>query len=388
MRIGLFSDSYYPEINGVANSVYTLYTQLTATGHDVHVFAPRCKGYQAHESDHVHYLKSIPLLVLKDRNIALYTPNFFQKIVKYNFDVIHTNSEFFAGHLGRRVAARTPNCVLVHTYHTAWEEYVDYITHGFGDEKARAFARKYSRFWCNRCDHVVAPSHKTRRLLEEYGVIRPIRVIPSGLEVARFAPALHPHAERMETRAECGVAPSERVLLNLGRISKEKNLDQVIRIFPRLLRLTPDIRLVIVGEGPAVESLRAQAQTLGCVDSVTFTGPKPWDKIDKYYAMGDVFVSTSHSETQGLTYIEAMASGLCVVAYDDPCLEGVVYDGENGLLVPDDDEALLNALVRAFSQEGASIAQRAPRSVAHYSPDAFAQHIEQLYTQALSAKRA
>lgn len=378
MRIGLFTDTYYPEINGVATSVYTLFDNLCALGHDVHVFAPKCKGYEEIQNDHVHFLPSVPLPVLKDRNMGMYGPFSIKDLAKYQFDVIHTNSEFTIGLLGKMVAHEI-GCACVHTYHTVWEDYVYYVTHGVGDDAARALTRKYSSFWCNRFDAVIAPTLKTRRLLESYGVKSHINIIPSGLAIERFAPELHDAALRSRVREECGVKPGERVLLYLGRIAKEKNLDQVLRVFPRLHDIRPDVRLVIVGEGPLIPDLKAQAEGLGVSEFVSFPGPKPWKEIDNYYAMGDVFVSASHSETQGLTYIEAMAAGLCVVAYADPCLEGVIESGKNGLLFADDDADMLLMLTRAFSDEGREIAARAPESVAHYAPVNFARAVEALY---------
>jgi len=120
-------------------------------------------------------------------------------------------------------------------------------------------------------------------------------------------------------------------------------------------------------------------------DSVTFTGPKPWEKIDRYYAMGDVFVSASRSETQGLTYVEAMASGLCVCAVNDSCLDGVIHDGVSGILTEEDDESLLAGLMRAFSDEGRRIAQSAPEYAKPYGTEAFAIKMEKCYETALAA---
>ena len=231
------------------------------------------------------------------------------------------------------------------------------------------------------------PTEKTEALLCRYGVRTPMDVIPSGMDIARFAPERHSEAERACVRAECGVQPGERVLLNIGRIAKEKNLAQVMRVFPQLHAAHPDVRLVIVGEGPMREELAGQAQALGIQDSVTFTGPKPWEKIDQYYAMGDVFVSASRSETQGLTYIEAMASGLCVCAVDDACLRGVIEDGQSGILTADTDEALLAGLLRAFSQEGREIARRAPQAAHPFSTQVFAGRVERSYISAIENRQ-
>lgn len=192
------------------------------------------------------------------------------------------------------------------------------------DVAVTGLARQYSRWWCNRCDRIVTPTAKTEALLRGYGERTEIDIVPSGMDISRFSPDLHPTEQIEAIRAECGVKPGERVLLYIGRLAPEKNLDQLMRVFPALASRVPDVRFVIVGEGPSMKSLGEQAQQLGVMDRVSLTGPKPWDRIDQYYAIGHVFCSCSHSETQGLTYIEAMASGLCVAAMYDPCLDGVI----------------------------------------------------------------
>jgi len=386
MKIGLFSDTFYPEINGVATSILMLHRELTKRGHDVHVFAPKCRGWEDNQQDTFHYIASAPFLVLKDRNFAFPGPVTRWEATNLDFDIVHTNSEFVMGHFGRHVA-KSNDSVLIHTYHTIWEEYTYYITHGVADEAARKVARKYSQWWCNKFDRIIAPTGKTLGLLYDYGVRAPMDIIPSGMDIARFAPERHDEAERQSARAECGVKSGERVLLNLGRISKEKNIEQVLRVFPQLHKAHPDVRFVIVGEGPMRETLRKMAADLGVEDFVTFTGPKPWEKIDRYYAMGDVFVSASRSETQGLTYVEAMASGLCVCAVNDACLDGVIHDGVSGILTEEDDDSLLAGLMRAFSEEGRRIAQRAPEHAKPYGTEAFAIKMEKCYETALASAR-
>lgn len=383
MKIGIFTDTFYPEINGVATSCLNLRRELTRRGHEVHVFAPKCKGWEDNRSEGVHYIASAPLLVLRDRNVAFPSPITSWEAEKLDFDVVHTNSEFIMGMFGRHVA-RANGCALVHTYHTVWEDYTYYITHGLADEAARALARKYSQWWCDRFDRVIVPTGKTLDLLRDYGVEADIDVIPSGMDIARFSPARHSAEERARTRRECGVREGERVLLNIGRIAKEKNLEQVMRVFPRLREACPDVRFVIVGEGPMREHLGKMARELGVGEYVTLTGPKPWERIDEYYAMGDVFVSASRSETQGLTYVEAMASGLCVCAVNDACLEGVIEDGVSGILTDESDEALLGGLIRAFSEEGRRIAGDAAGYAAPFSTEVFARRVEACYGKAIA----
>ena len=207
------------------------------------------------------------------------------------------------------------------------------------------------------------------------------------MDLRRFAPEKHSAEERAATRAECGIPEGKRVLLNIGRLAKEKNLEKILRVFPELHRRLPDVQLVIIGEGPLKQTLQEQAETLGVADSVSIVGAKPWEKIDRYYAIGDVFVSASHSETQGLTYIEAAASGLCVCAVDDPCLLGVFRDGVSAVLSGDSDEQLLESLMLSFSPVGGRIRRNAVEAARPYSTEQFAQRVECCYMTALSERR-
>ena len=386
MIIGIFTDTFYPEVNGVATSCLNLYQELQRRGHTVHVYAPKCKGWEEFQSDTVHYLESKQFILLKDRNVALPGMGTIRQALDMHFDVVHTNSEFIVGFLGTYIARHT-GCVRIHTYHTVWEDYTYYITHGIGDNTAKNFAKRYSEWWCDRFDGVIVPTAKTENLLRQYGVETPIDIIPSGMDLRRFAPEKHSAEERAATRAECGIPEGKRVLLNIGRLAKEKNLEKILRVFPELHRRLPDVQLVIIGEGPLKQTLQEQAETLGVADSVSIVGAKPWEKIDRYYAIGDVFVSASHSETQGLTYIEAAASGLCVCAVDDPCLLGVFRDGVSAVLSGDSDEQLLESLMLSFSPVGGRIRRNAVEAARPYSTEQFAQRVECCYMTALSERR-
>lgn len=387
MRIGLFTDTYYPEINGVATSCLMLRRELLHMGHEVYVFAPRCRGWREQRESGVYYIASAPLLLLRDRNIAVPTPQLLARMRRLRLDVVHTHSEFVMGMLGHHAAKRL-SCALVHTYHTAWEDYTYYLTHGHGDAAARVVARRYSKWWCNRFDRVVAPTGKTRDLLRTYGVSAPIDIIPSGMDIGRFSPKRHSKRERECLRHSCGVHPGERVLLYLGRMAREKNLEEVMHAFALARPFLPDVRFVLIGEGPMREELPALAESLGVADAVSIIGPKPWEEIDRWYAIGDVFCSASHSETQGLTYVEAMASGLCVCAEKDPCLTGVIEDGVSGILSEPGAAALSQAFRRAFAEEGKQTATRALTAAQAFGARRFAERIEETYCRAVADHRA
>ena len=385
MKIGIFTDTFYPEINGVATSCLNLYKELQNRGHTVHVYAPKCKGWEEYQSENVHYLESAQFIFLRDRNVALPGVGTVRQALDIHFDVVHTNSEFVMGFLGRYIARHT-GCPRVHTYHTAWEDYTYYITHGIGDNAARSIAKRYSEWWCDRFDRVIVPTTKTENLLRQYGVEATIDIIPSGMELNRFYPENHSSEEIAQTRSECFVPEGKRVLLNIGRLAKEKNVDQILRVFPMLHEVCPDVHLVIIGEGPMKAQLEETARELGVAEYLSIVGAKPWEKIDRYYAIGDVFVSASHSETQGLTYIEAAASGLCVCAVNDPCLLGVFQDGVSAILSGDSDEELLDSLLLAFSPLGKRIRRNAVAATRPYSTQQFAQRVEDCYLRAIAER--
>lgn len=386
MKIGIFTDTFYPEINGVATSCLNLSQELRKRGHTVHVYAPKCKGWENFQSEYVHYLESAQFLLLKDRNVAFPGRGIVRQALDIQFDVVHTNSEFIMGILGRYIARHT-GCARVHTYHTAWEDYTYYITHGHADHAAKKIAQKYSEWWCDRFDRVIVPTEKTQNLLLQYGVETPMDVIPSGMELSRFYPENHSSERIMQTRRECGVPDGKRVLLNIGRLAKEKNVEKILRVFPALHDYCPDVHLVIIGEGPQRQLLEENAKALGISQYVSIVGSKPWEKIDQYYAIGDVFVSASHSETQGLTYIEAAASGLCVCAVDDPCLLGVFQDGVSAVLAGESDDALLRSLILSFSPLGERIRRNAVAAARPYATQQFAENVEQCYLKAIETSR-
>ena len=212
MKIGIFTDTFYPEVNGVATSCLNLYKELEHRGHEVHVYAPKCKGWESFQSDRLHYLESAQFLLLKDRNVALPGYGTIRQALEMRFDVVHTNSEFVMGFLGRYVARHT-GCARVHTYHTVWEDYTYYITHGVGDSAAKNLTKRYSEWWCDRFDRVVVPTAKTENLLRQYGVEAPIDIIPSGMDLGRFSPERHSAEEKADfEKAPNGVVGMETSL--------------------------------------------------------------------------------------------------------------------------------------------------------------------------------
>ncbi len=329
MRIGIFSDTYYPEINGVATSVFELRNGLLAAGHKVFVFTVSNSDAKLNDKSerNVYRVPSIPFATLKERRIGF--PNsvkYMNIIERLKLDVIHTQTEFSVGSLGKR-AARKFNIPLVHTYHTLYEDYIHYLKIPKNDFTF-SLVGKFVKNFTNNCDLIIVPTDKVVNSMHEYKVTKPVKVIPTGLDLDKFQNVDQDHVAQI--RKKYNLNTSDLVLSSIGRISQEKSLDQIISHFDQLSGMFPDIKLFIVGDGPGKEELEKLRSELGLTDRIIFTGYVDWNNIQDYYAAGDIFVSASESETQGLTYSEALAAGLPLLVKDDTCLKNVLKHKQNG----------------------------------------------------------
>lgn len=385
MNIGIFSDTYFPQLNGVATSIRTLSNALREKGHHVYIFTPsdpRCEG-QPEETD-VFRLPSIPVYFVRDYRAGyIFPPHILKKIAKLELDIVHTQTEFPLGFLGKLVST-TEGIPMIHTYHTMYEDYVHYI--GGGHIISQDMAREFSSIFCNAAMGVIAPTRKTEQLLKSYGVTKPISIIPTGIHTSHFRKENFDPAEILALRNALGLQADTPVILSIGRIAKEKSIDVVISALPKLIQKLPDLKMVIVGEGNEIENLSKFAESIGVGDHILFTGGKPWDEIGKYYQLGNVFCSASVSETQGLTFAEAMAAGIPVVAKKDECIENIITDGETGLLFSAKEE-LPELLFRVLTDASLSarLSEAAVKATERLSVEAFANSVEQLYQSILES---
>lgn len=377
MNIGIFTDTYYPQINGVVTSTRMLEKELNRLGHRVYIFTttdPQARN----PVPRVFRLPSMSLIFLKTHRVALfYSPKLILGVKKFNLDIVHTQTEFPLGIFGKLVSElyRIP---MVHTYHTMYEDYVHYIANGH--LITPKMAQQFSRVFCNRARAVIAPVDKTYRYLNEIGVVRPIHIIPTGLDFAPFAPERFSQEELNELRRRLGISPDDRVIAVIGRVAKEKSIDVLMDMMPKLLAQVPNAKLLIVGDGPLREEMAARAEKLGVSRAVIFTGFVPWEDIAGYYRLSDVFATASTSETQGLTYIEAMAAHVPVVVKKDPSFEGLIRHGETGYQFEHNDDAADRvAYALTHPEEARSVAERGFEAIKPLSAAAFAKNMESVY---------
>lgn len=383
MNIGLFTETYYPEINGVATSVFMLKTELELLGHNVYVFTTTSPGSPEYEHN-VFRVPSLPCILITERRVGVfYQPKLAHIIKKLNLDIIHTHTEFSLGIFGR-IMARELHLPIVHTYHTIYEDYTHYITRMKSlDKRAKNFVRVFTKVCCNTVEQVIVPTEKVKELLKEYSVVKDIAVVPTGIELKKFEKENFPGEEIRELKAQYGILPEDKVILYLGRISREKNLEEVLSAMPDYLGSRKQVKFVIVGNGPDKERLEKLKNGLNCADRIIFTGEQPWDIIGRFYQLGDVFVSASNSETQGLTYIEAMAAGLPVVAKEDRCLDEILKNGYNGYTFTDREGFMKGLDAVLFGSESFKYGENAVKMVKKYSTEEFALNVLEVYEKVL-----
>ena len=334
MNIGIFTDTYYPEVNGVAHSVYQLKQGLERRGHTVYIFTVSNPDMENIIEDNVIRIVSLPFLFLKERRVAAPIARAWRrKIESFHLDIIHTQTEFGMGHLGRK-AAEYLGVPHVHTYHTIYEDYTHYLKVP-GNEKLKGLVRSFTRHCCEHADAVIVPTEKVRTLLDTYQIQTPKCVIPTGINLTKF---MQPDMTKVADLKLQYHLENKHVLVYIGRISKEKNLLEVLEMFEKASQIDAKAVLLIAGDGPEAEVLKEWCMTHMMNEKIIFTGMVPWENIQNYYALGDIFVSASNSETQGLTYAEALAAGVPLLVRADECLESVLQEKVNGVAFENESE--------------------------------------------------
>lgn len=327
MKVLITTDLYATRTNGVVTSVRNLMEELEKKGHEVRILTVSEK-LKSHKDGNIYYIKSVPLgIVYPDVRMPVsFRHRYLKELIGWKPDVIHSQCEYFSYQFAKYIS-RKANAPIVHTYHTLYEQYVTYI---FPSQRIGAyFVGFLSKVRLRKAEAIVAPTQKVETVLKSYGIRNPIHVVPSGIALQQHKNRITPE-ERSQKRRELGIPDDHTVLLNLGRLGTEKNLPELIGLFAMTRSQNNKLTLLIVGDGPARKELAQKAEQLGVSEHVIFTGMVDPAEVHKYYQLGDVFVSASTSETQGLTYVEAAANGLPLLCRRDPCLDGVLVEGRNG----------------------------------------------------------
>ena len=329
MRVAMVSDVFFPRINGVSTAILTYRQSLLAHGIEVSLVAPDYGG--GLDEPWVTRVPARSVPGDPEDRLVRWRPMHDAVLVAVGdgADLVHVQTPFVAHYAGVN-AARRCGVPVVATYHTLFEEYLAHYVPLVPAPWLKGLARAFSRRQCNALDSVIVPSAAISRRLAEYGVKTPQHILPTG--VSLNSPQ---NGARQWFRAKYGVDEARPVALYVGRVAHEKNIEFLLDVAEQMRETIPAMLLLVAGDGPALPNLRQSVCDRGLADSVRFIGYLDRGaELPACYAAADVFVFASRTETQGLVLLEAMATGLPVVALAEMGTADILNAGR-GALVPD-----------------------------------------------------
>ena len=381
MRVLLAVDKYYPAINGVITSVKNLKEALERKGHEVKVLT-LSESASTHIKDNVIYIGSMSVDKIYP-DIRIKHPvmrKYIQELIEWNPDVIHTNTEFSTYKLAKDISRKT-GAPMVHTYHTDYEDYVHYLA--LSKKVGKPLVKAYIKHVTSYMQEIIAPTQKTKLQLEGYNIRNKITVIPTGLDLSKYNKE-YTAKDIEKLRIKHNLKKDVATLIFVGRLGKEKNLLEIINYLSDY-RLY-DYQFLIIGDGPDRKTIEQQIATTGLSNKTVFTGMVSQDDIALYYRLGSLFVSASQSETQGLTYIEALTSGLPLLCKKDDCLDNVLIEGETGWSFNNEKEFKDHLTFFLTNPDKAKEMSKKARefAISSFSSDSFADKVLSIYQEAIN----
>ena len=391
MRIGIFTETYTPYISGLVTSEVMLKKALEKQGHEVYVVTANLESfkYEWNPEERVLKIPGLPTGIYDSRLTSIYPIKAVNKIRGWKLDVIHSQTEFAIGTFARLIAKQY-HIPLVHTYHTLYEDYVHYITKGYFNRSSKKLVEYLTRFYCETtATELIVPTNKIYKIFKEKDKYKKnIHIIPTGIEVDRFFVENINEKDVRNLRNTLNLSKRDFVVLFVGRLAEEKNIEFLINSERVLKEKYKNIKLLIVGDGPDKEKYEKLSKNLGLDKHVIFTGKVSWDDMPYYYHVSNVFATASKSETQGLTVIEAMAANTVPVCMRDEAFQSMVTDELNGLFFETEEEYQNQILSLYKDKEKLEYLNKQARIQAeHYSSKNYADRAIEVYERAIKEKK-
>ncbi len=388
MKIAMFTECYEPYINGVITHIKILTQGLRALGHEVMIVTgdTECAHHYVDENNVLHcpaaktgrrlYGYPVPSPISRHRRDILR---------EFGPDIIHIHTEFSMGQSGIRMA-KLLNVPMVYTMHTMYDEYVYYIAPKTLSRPATKLARQYFLLVAGHADAITGPSEKVAQYCREIGVKKPVNVISNAAELEAFRPGAVSMAEKAALKKKLGIADDETVAIFVGRLGREKSVDVLLGFWKETVVPEDRLRLIIIGDGPVRSELELQAKYLGIDDMVIFTGKVAHEDMPPYVAIGDIYVTASLSDTNSISMLEGMASGLPVLALTDPLNAGQVVDGVNGYSFNNADEmgGYMRKIRDMSPEERAAFSDSVVKSVRTSGAEDLAKKLLAVYTSTMT----
>lgn len=380
MRIALFSDTYLPQINGVATHVNTLKDGLERIGHDVLVITADTAAKSHYIEGGVLHCPAATLKHLYGYGAASFRNADRQRIVDaFNPDIVHIHTEFGVGWSGVQTAKRM-GIPLVYTLHTMYDQYLHYLVPHPLIPVARKAVKDYIGYYGKIANAVIGPSARAGDFLASCGVHREVCVISNAVELDRMSREQADSERVQNLRKQYGITEDDFVICFCGRLGQEKSVDVLLEFFAACVHSESGIKLMIIGEGPMRKELEKQAHGLGLDHTVIFVGGVPHDQVREAYACCDLFATASRSEVNSISMLEAMAMGLPALLIVDEENPGQVTEGVNGHLFRTAEEFC--ALVHRLKSDPDGLARlrvSTVESVQMAGQEGLAKRVEEVY---------
>ena len=391
MNILIFTDTYYPETNGIAVTTKTLVDVLKKNGHQVLVVTSTYNNKIPSNEPNIYYI-SFPSKKKRSlfTTISVFNNTIFKHIKAFKPDLVHNQTNGQIGQLGRYTADKL-KIPFIYTYHSHFEEYAPYVGPGMINRMARARERSYLNRMMNISTEFIAPSVKIKNYLRKKGVDKYINVITTGIDVSKWDIDDSVSKDIKYLHKKYEISDDTKVLMYVGAISEEKNLDLLIKSYKKYLDSQPkvDTRLVIVGEGDQQNALENLVGQLEIKDNVLFIGKVNHDKMKSYFSFADLFVTASTSETQSVSTMESMAARCLVLVKDDETLVDLIDRDKNGFIFDNDDSFAeeINHVFSLSEEEKEKVKKAAYKTVStNFSLDKFYERIVEVYERAKRKK--
>lgn len=330
MRVALFTETYLPHINGVVTHVKILKEGLEQLGHQVLVVTADANAQRHFVADGILHCPAHTSRKFYNYSLSLPVSRTRLKFVRdFAPDIIHIHNEFGIGMSGL-LCAKILRVPLVYTLHTMYDDYIYYVAPKPLVKAATDFSHHYFKFIAKHSNALTGPSRKCQEYFRLTGLQKDVSVIPNAVEVDQFSPHLVDDSVKTGLRRKYGIADDVMIACFVGRLGREKSVDVLLDYWKAAITPDDHIHLMVIGDGPVRPELEEQARTLGISDMVTFTGRVEHEDLPPYYALCDVYITASLSDTNSISMLEGMCSGLPVLQRTDPLNADQVRDGKNG----------------------------------------------------------
>lgn len=387
MKIGIFTDAYEPHISGVTTSIKMLKTALEKMHHEVYIVTANLngKGFYYDKINKIIYLPGIKTGIYQTKITNIYSSKAMKIIKEWNLDVIHSQTEFSIGYFSRIVSKKL-NIPVVHTYHTLYEDYVHYVTHGHFDNLAKKMVVKMTKYYCEKkCNELIVPTDKIKELfINKYNIKKNIHVIPTGIDIEKFRINTDMKKDITNIKKKYKIKDTDFVIGSVGRIAKEKSFDKLLLNIKDMIKVNNKIKVMLVGDGPEIDNLRNLVKSLKLDNFVIFTDKVDYSLVPAYFNTFDVVTSFSTTETQGLTIIEGLAASKPTICINDEAFITMIEHNYNGYLFKNDNE-FKEYIFKLMNDDKLykEMALNARNSTYKYSKEVFASEVLKVYHKAI-----